>query len=204
MKPLVVSCLLALLSLVLIVVAACESEAEGPSQDSPSTTTIFNSPRSTCVIESEGASPICVTIDESGSTCAATPDHISFYDDLVLPAELPPGMSLAEACLTAPLPGIPDSQLAELIYQTADGTKNIHVSTARIVPVQAQDRPEIQLGERIGYVRDVAASDNTALYSVEFERDGRAYTVIAILGPENTATREEMNAAALSIATAEN
>ena len=56
---------------------------------------------------------------------------------------------------------------------------------------------------RLFSVTDVARAENTALYSVEFERDGRAYTVIAILGPENAATREEMNAVALSMATAE-
>ena len=196
--------LLSVLALVAVAVAACESESGGPSDDTPmaTTTTIFNSPRSTCVVEVEGATPVCVTVDEQGKTCAATPDHISFYEDLVLPTDLPAGMNLAEACLTAPFPGISSQDIAELIYKTADSTKNIHVSTAKIVPIQPQGRPTIQLGERTAYVRDSAISDTAALYSVEFEIGGRAYTVIAILGPENAATREEINAVALSMATA--
>ena len=182
------------------VILACESDPD-PGDPSPTTsqTSIFNSPVSTCVIEAEGASPVCVVIDQSGRTCGPSPDFIPFYGELALPDEMPDGMTLVEACMTGALPGIPDSQIAEFIYATADGTKNIHISTARIIPVQARGREPIQLGTRTGYITNTARTDGSTLYSVELERDGRAYTVIAILGPENAATPEQLNEVALAI-----
>jgi hypothetical protein len=136
---------------------------------------------------------ICPDVQEP--VCLPTTDHISFINELVLPRTLPPELAFSEGCAVACVPGAPCNQSAEIKYESADGGAHFQVSTATGFAVEPRERETLQLGPIPGYI-----IRNQGIYGVEFELRGRAYTVIAVLGPENRLTEADLNAVAQDMA----
>lgn len=186
---------------VLIVVAI--GVATLTDDDSPSGSSLDGS------TPSAAATPFCTFVPGEGRVCIGTPqardcrpttEHIPFISQLVLPKALPEGLSFDEACVTADPPGIASSQNAEIKYASEDQGAHFQVSTA-IIAVEPRDRETIQLGSVPGYITRTPGAEGKTVYGVEFELAGRAYTVIAILGPDNRLTEADLNAVALEMAT---
>jgi hypothetical protein len=116
---------------------------------------------------------------------------------LTLPAHLPKGLSLANACYGGEASVATD---ADFFYASDNGRLVLVVLTGQGVPVEQNGRQAIQLGDLVGYASDDANQDGTMSYGVEFEKDGRSYSVGASLGPTNDVTKDDVNWVALSIA----
>jgi hypothetical protein len=178
------------------VATACDDDSSTGSPNGGSTQTV-------------AATPICTFIPGEGIICRGTPqprdcrptaDHIPFINQLILPKALPEGVSFAEACLTADPAGLPSSQNAEIKFASDDGGAHFQVSTV-IIAVAPQNRETIQLGSIPGYIIRNPLPDGRTVYGVEFSLGGRAYTVIAFLGPGNRLMEADLNAVALDMAT---
>jgi len=131
------------------------------------------------------------------SGCSPDINDIPFIEELTLPANLPKGLSLANACYGGEESVATD---ADFFYASDNGRLVLVVLTGQGVPVEQNGRQAIQLGDLVGYASDDANQDGTTSYGVEFEKDGRSYGVGATIGPANNITRDDVNAVALSIA----
>jgi hypothetical protein len=129
--------------------------------------------------------------------CSPDINDIPFIEELTLPAHLPKGLTLANACHGGNESVATD---AEFFYASDNGRLLVVVLTGQGVPVEQNGRTTIQLGDLVGYVSNEAEADGTSSYSVEFEKEVRSYGVGAILGPTNSITADDVNAVALSIA----
>jgi len=129
--------------------------------------------------------------------CSADMSEIPFIEELTLPSHLPKGLSLANACYGGEESVATD---ADFFYASDNGRLVLVVLTGQGVPVEQNGRTTIQLGDIVGYASNTAEADRTSNYGVEFEKEGRAYGVGAILGPTNNITADDVNAVALSIA----
>jgi hypothetical protein len=129
--------------------------------------------------------------------CSPDMKHIPFVEELTLPAHLPKGLSLANACYGGEESVATD---AEFFYGSENGRLLVVVLTGQGVPVEANGRSTVQLGDLVGYFSSSPDPNGTTLYGVEFEKDGRSYSVGTSLGPTNDVTRDDVNAVALSIA----
>jgi hypothetical protein len=141
---------------------------------------------------------VCVGVGEP--FCLPTTQVVPFFDQLVLPREIPEGLAFSEACATNCAEGQPCNNPAEIKYKSADGGAHFQVSTATGLAVEPRGRESIQLGSIPGYITRNEGTTGTTVYGVEFELRGRAYTVIAILGPNNRLTEADLNAMALDMA----
>lgn len=139
------------------------------------------------------------TLSANGN-CQRTINHFDF--PVVLPSAFPQDVQLVEACTheEEDLPGLPPQQIAELIYRNPDETVEIQIATANLA-VTPQDREQVDVAGTVGYIQARDRGDGTRTWGIEFEKDGRAYTVIAILGPENQVTEDSIREMAESIAT---
>jgi hypothetical protein len=150
--------------------------------------------------ESTPATHPTATLSTDGN-CQRTINHFEF--PVILPSVFPQDVRLVEACTHEDLPGLPAVQQAEIIYRNPDESVEIQVATANamVVPVKPDGREEIDLGNGVtGYIQDRDRGDGTRFWGIEFEAEGRAYTVIAVFGPENKVTEESIIAMAESIA----
>jgi hypothetical protein len=177
--------LAAILLLAAVLLAGCENE-EGAGVASPT-------PYCTIILGDR----ICPS--QSAVDCRPSVDHIPFIRELVLPGTLPEGLDFYEGCVTAEFPGLEQPiQAAEIKYRSADEKAKFQVSTARF-GVQPNNREAIQLGPVTGFITRTPRADGSEIYGVEFPLGPRAYTVIAILGPENRLTEADLNAIALQM-----
>jgi hypothetical protein len=176
----------------------------GSSEDEPPPGAIV-----TAQPQTPGATPFCTFIPGEGNVCVATPppvdcrpstDHIPFIDQLVLPQTLPEGFAFTEACLTSCHEGAPCNQPAEIKYATGDGTARFQVSTAIADTCASADSIPTPLGPITGCVRRIPGSGGEAVYAIDMQKNGRAHTVVAVIGPDNSVTEEQMNAVAVDIA----
>ena len=158
--------------------------------------------------QTPAATPVCTFIEGEGRVCFGTPqpraclpatDHIPFINELVLPESLPEGMSFSEACLTACPEGIPCNQPAEIKYASADGGAHFQVSTA-IADTPCVNGTPAPFGPLTGCIRRIPRQGGQMVYAVDLQIRGRAHTVIAVLGPENRLSEEDLNAVAVDIA----
>ena len=154
-----------------------------------------------------GPTPFCTFIPGEGNICVGTrqptncqpsTDHIPFFDQLVLPKTLPEGVSFDEACLTACPEGIACNQPAEVKYANEDGSVRFQISTA-IGDPGCTGTPA-PYGPVTGCIRRIAGAEGKSIYAVDLQLNGRAHTVIAILGPENRITEADLDAVAVDIA----
>ncbi len=109
-------------------------------------------------------------------------------------------MTLVLACRKPTPAGIPDQQITEYVYENADATGWFHTSTLRIESVEPRGRAEIDLGGVTGYITRTFRPNGETFYNVEFHKEGRAYSVVSLLGAGNTLTEADLNHVALSIA----
>ena len=176
--------LAAILLAMAVLLVGCESEEDTVASPTPYCTIILGD-------------RICPS--QSAVDCRPSVDHIPFIRELVLPGTLPEGLEFYEGCVTAEFPGIEQPiQAAEIKFRSADEKARFQVSTARF-GVEPNNREAIQLGPVTGYITRTARADGTAIYGVEFPLGPRAYTVIAILGPDNRLTEADLNAVALEM-----
>jgi hypothetical protein len=129
--------------------------------------------------------------------CSPDTDEIPSIEELTLPAHLPKGLTLVNACHGGDESVATD---AEFFYASDSGRLLVAVLTGQGVPVEQNGRAEIQLGDLTGYFSESPDPDGTTFYGVEFEKDRRSYIVGASLGPTNDVTKDDVNAVALSIA----
>jgi len=129
--------------------------------------------------------------------CSPDMKDIPFIEELTLPGNLPKGLSLANACYGGEESVATD---AEFFYASDNGRLLVVVLTGQGVPVEQNDRDPIQLGDIVGYTWNDPEADGTSSYGLEFEKEGRSYSVGAILGPTNSIRADDVNAVALSIA----
>lgn len=142
------------------------------------------------------------TVDPVRGDCQPTLSHVPFQP--VLPTYLPDGVKFLEACTHEdPLQNARRPfQNVELYYYDDARTAWFQVVTAN-VDVQPQGRETIQMGNVVGYVTRTPRPDGTTLYGVEMQLEGRAYTVIAILGAGvNALSEDDLNRVAESMAAA--
>lgn len=139
------------------------------------------------------------TPDPAKGDCRPTIAHVPF--EVTLPNVFPKGVRLVEACTHAEpgLGGVPELQIAEFVYESADGGASLTLATSTI-EVQPKDRQVIDVGGLTGYVTDRERDDGSKVYGIEFTKDDRAYTAIAILDAENQITPEDIKAVADSVA----
>jgi hypothetical protein len=158
--------------------------------------------------QTPGATPSCTFIPGEGRVCIGTPqprdcratmDHIPFASELVLPNSLPEGIRFEEACLTACPEGIPCNQPAEIKYASEDGAARFQISTA-IAETPCTNGSPAPFGPLSGCVRRIPGQGGETVYAVDLQLRGRAHTVIAIIGPDNRITEEELNAVAQDMA----
>jgi hypothetical protein len=128
--------------------------------------------------------------------CSADANDIPFIEQLTLPAHLPKGLSLANACYGGEESVATD---ADFFYASDSGSLTLVVLTGQGVPVEQDGRATIQLGDLVGYFSESMDPDGTTFYGVEFEKDERSYGVGARLGPTNDVTRDDVNGVALNI-----
>ena len=139
------------------------------------------------------------TRSSSSETTCGTIDDIPFISDLTVPTNLPKGLTLRTACWSEST----QDQDADFFF-ASEGEKGILTIVIFMgedfVPVEQNDRPAVQLGDLTGYSSDTVGPEGTTLYSVEFEKDARSYSIGASPGPANNVTKDDVNAVALSIA----
>jgi hypothetical protein len=131
-------------------------------------------------------------------SCGAI-DQVPFANELIIPADLPKGLRLGNACWSESS----RSQSADLFYGTEDGTGKLLISIYsgdRAAALRLEGLPTIDLGATVGQVSDEPQSGGGAFYFIQFEKDARLYTVAQNVGVNNAITREDIDAVALSIA----
>lgn len=139
------------------------------------------------------------TPDPEEGDCRPTIAHVPF--PITLPNVFPKDIRLVEAC-AHPEPGfggVERLDIAEFNYESADGAASLTLATSTI-DIQPGDRQVIDVGGLTGYITDRPRADGSRIYGIEFSRDERSYTVIAILGPDNEVTPEDIKAVADSVA----
>lgn len=181
---------LALPLAVCVTALACGSSDPSPS---PSAT---NSSSPGC---DPSPSPSAASSSSPGEYTCGTIDEVPFASQLLLPADLPKGLRLGTACWSESS----RSQTTALYYGSEDGKGKLLITTdsgSRIPALKLDGLPTIRLGDLVGQVSDESQPGGGAFYFIQFEKDARLYSVAADVGVNNTVTREDIDAVALSIA----